>query len=69
MPGQDVHLYFESEDLDGEYRRLMERGVEFTRPPQLMGWGWQHAFFKDPDGRVLSIYDALGKRFQASPES
>jgi uncharacterized glyoxalase superfamily protein PhnB len=35
---------------------LMEAGVEVEAPPQDQDWGARHAWFRDGDGRRMSIY-------------
>jgi len=62
-----VGLYLEVDDVDGVCRRLAERGVTFDQPPEDMGWGWRHAYLRDPDGHRLSIYHAGEKRFLPTP--
>jgi catechol 2,3-dioxygenase-like lactoylglutathione lyase family enzyme len=43
-------LVFDCDDIEGTYRDLTAKGVEFTHPPQLQPWGMKLAQFKDPDG-------------------
>ena len=62
-----IGLYLEVDDVDDVCRRLAERGVVFDQPPQDMGWGWRHAYLRDPDGHRLSIYHAGEKRFLPTP--
>jgi catechol 2,3-dioxygenase-like lactoylglutathione lyase family enzyme len=62
-----VRLYFEVRDLDRLYRRLLQRGVKFTQPPEEMVWGWRHAYLNDPDGHELSLYWAGRKRLSTRP--
>lgn len=59
-----VRLYFEIEDLDGAVARLQAEGVEFTKLPAMMPWGWKHAYLNDPDGHEVSLYLAGEKRTQ-----
>lgn len=56
-PGKDgAWLYIELEDLDTVCKELARRGVEFEQMPRDMPWGWRHAYLRDPDGQVLSLY-------------
>ena len=48
-----VHLGVSN--IQAEYRRLMERGVEFIRAPEQEGWGGWVATFPDPDGNILQF--------------
>lgn len=55
--GEQVTIYFETEDLDEHYQRL--RGsVNFTQPPADMPWLWREARLGDPDGHRLCLFRA-----------
>jgi predicted enzyme related to lactoylglutathione lyase len=43
------------EDIQSEFSRLTEEGVEFIRPPEQEHWGGWIATFKDPDGNILQM--------------
>lgn len=43
------------DDIQREYRRLKEEGVEFIRPPEREHWGGWIATLKDPDGNILQL--------------
>jgi predicted enzyme related to lactoylglutathione lyase len=52
-------LYFTVDDIDAEYARLVDAGVEFINKPQVVhraGTGelWM-AFFRDPDDHQLAL--------------
>lgn len=64
--GGGVRLYFEIKDLDNFCTRLQDSGVMFSKLPQLMPWGWKHAYLDDPDGNEISLYWAGAKRFRTS---
>jgi uncharacterized glyoxalase superfamily protein PhnB len=71
-PGQELHtggvrLYFETKDLDRLCKRLEAAGVKFSQLPQVMPWGWKHAYLDDPDGHEVSLYWAGAKRFKKTP--
>lgn len=55
--GEQVTIYFEIDDLDGEYRRLRDV-VEFSQPPTDMPWLWREARLRDPDGHQLCLFHA-----------
>ncbi len=59
-----VRLYFEVHDLDGFCRKLQQRGFFFTQLPQMMPWGWRHAYLNDPEGHEISLYWAGENRMQ-----
>jgi lactoylglutathione lyase len=62
--GLKVVLYFEVKDLRRVCARLARRGVRFTQMPELMPWGWTHAYLEDPDGHEISLFWAGKKRFE-----
>lgn len=64
VASEGVRLYFEIQDLDKFCAKLQSEGVQFTKPPNLMPWGWRHAYLNDPDGHEVSLYWAGKKRFQ-----
>lgn len=55
-------LYIGVEDLDTVCKELARRGVEFEQMPRDMPWGWRHAYLRDPDGQLLSLYRAGGRQ-------
>jgi catechol 2,3-dioxygenase-like lactoylglutathione lyase family enzyme len=61
-----VRLYFEVRDLDDFCQRLRKRGFYFTQQPQMMPWGWRHAYLNDPEGHEISLYWAGEQRMQKS---
>ena len=59
-----VRLYFEVKELDEVCLKLQTAGVQFTKPPTVMPWGWRHAYLNDADGHEISLYWAGRKRYQ-----
>jgi len=51
-----VRLYFEVANLDDFCQKLRRRGFVFTQQPQIMPWGWRHAYLNDPEGHEISLY-------------
>lgn len=48
-------------DLDGDYLRLKEAGVEFLGEPQFIeSWGMRCTYFRDPEGNLFELNDASG---------
>jgi catechol 2,3-dioxygenase-like lactoylglutathione lyase family enzyme len=67
--GQKLHpggirLYFEVRNLDRFCSKLAHRGAKFTKLPEMMPWGWKHAYLDDPDGHEVSLYWAGAKRLK-----
>lgn len=61
-----VRLYFEVRELDDFCQKLRKRGFYFTQQPQMMPWGWRHAYLNDPEGHEISLYWAGEQRMQKS---
>ncbi len=59
-----VRLYFEIRELDEFCRKLQATGFVFTQRPQMMPWGWRHAYLNDPDGHEISLYWAGENRMK-----
>jgi catechol 2,3-dioxygenase-like lactoylglutathione lyase family enzyme len=59
-----VRLYFEIRELDDFCRKLHAKGFYFTQMPQMMPWGWRHAYLNDPDGHEISVYWAGENRMK-----
>lgn len=58
-PGDSV-LYFRTDDIEAQYRRLRERGVTFAGAPHMIhrhasGVEEWMAFFEDVDGKLLAL--------------
>jgi catechol 2,3-dioxygenase-like lactoylglutathione lyase family enzyme len=61
---KSIVLYFETRNLERLCRKLATARVKFSQMPEMMPWGWTHAYLKDPDGHELSLYWAGKKRFE-----
>ncbi|RMI29455.1 VOC family protein [Nocardia stercoris] len=53
-----VTVYFETEALDHECRRLTAAGLVFDQEPTDMPWLWREARLRDPDGHPLCLFRA-----------
>lgn len=50
-----------TDDLDGDYQRLKEAGVEFLGEPQdIKEWYMRCTYFRDPEGNLFELNDATG---------
>lgn len=48
-----------TDDLDQDYYRLQEAGVEFLGEPQFIeAWGMRCTYFRDPEGNLFELNDA-----------
>jgi catechol 2,3-dioxygenase-like lactoylglutathione lyase family enzyme len=52
----DVEINIEVDDIDAVYERMMRAGVEVDGPPEDQEWGARHVWFRDVDGRRMSLY-------------
>ena len=64
VAAEGVRLYFEIRELDAFCQRLKQKGIYFTQMPQMMPWGWRHAYLDDPDGHEISLYWAGENRMK-----
>ncbi|WP_062057834.1 VOC family protein [Aquimarina longa] len=60
--GDGVYVYFETEKLDAEVKRLIIEGVEFDQLPEDQTYLWREARLKDPDGNQIILYYAGDNR-------
>lgn len=65
MPGASVEhperlqMHFAVPDVDAEYDRLQQEGVQFSEPPKDMPWPWRHAYTSDPAGHTVELMSPL----------
>lgn len=59
-------IYFETETLDEDVKKLTDAGIEFETLPTDQSWLWREARLKDPDGNQLILYYA-GKNRKDPP--
>ena len=64
VASEGVRLYFEVRGLDDFCRKLQADGFYITQLPQMMPWGWRHAYLNDPDGHEISLYWAGENRMK-----
>ena len=55
LPRPAILAWDAVEDVDALYRKLKEKGVEFTVKPKTMPWGQRVAYFADLDGNLWEI--------------
>ena len=49
-----------SNDVDGDYKRLKEAGVEFLGEQTMEDWGMRCAYFRDTEGNLFEINNGTG---------
>ena len=52
-----THLCLQVTDIDGEYKRLSDAGMEFHCPPQEVGDSLRATYGRDPDGNVVELLE------------
>ena len=62
LVSNNVVLYFECDDLDGEVERLKSIGLEFDEDPTDRPWLWRQAYLKDPNGNKICLFHAAENR-------
>lgn len=55
----NMELYFESEDVEGEFARLASEGAEVVHPPRDESWGQKTSRLRDPDGHLIEIGEPM----------
>ncbi len=58
LVGRFVGVSLTVDDIDLVYAQLLDKGVEFTAPPEKQPWGGALAHFKDPDNNILTLFGA-----------
>lgn len=56
-----THMCFLVDDIQGEYVRLTEAGMQFHCPPQDAGLGSSYTYGRDPDGNVIELLEVYDK--------
>ena len=59
-PGFEIG--FIVDDVDAVYADFVERGAASAVPPTDREWGQRTAYLRDPDGHLVEIVQAAGKR-------
>jgi catechol 2,3-dioxygenase-like lactoylglutathione lyase family enzyme len=55
-PCDDLEINIQVDDVEEVHRRLVEAGILVEAPPEDQEWGGRHAWFRDVDGRRLSVF-------------
>ena len=51
-----LELNIQVDDLDEVHRHLVDAGVLVEGPPEEQEWGHRHVWFRDVDGRRMSVF-------------
>ncbi len=66
LPGSNIVLYFECEDLDAKVAELKSNGIEFESEPIDQTWLWRESYLKDPNENKICLFYA-GENRQNPP--
>lgn len=59
---QNICLAFTVEDIEKEYRKVVELGAEIIEPPTARPWGAVNMSFRDPDGNTIYLRSFSGQQ-------
>lgn len=59
--GAGIYLYFEVENVDDYYQKLINKGLESSSKPKDWPWGKREFAIKDPDGYKLVFFSPIDK--------
>jgi catechol 2,3-dioxygenase-like lactoylglutathione lyase family enzyme len=62
------HVAFQIDDLAAALERLEHHGIPLIGGPMPRGDGYAQAFFRDPDGHVLELFQWTGEDQSGAPE-
>ena len=54
--GDGLEINIQVDDVDEVHRRLVEAGISVEGPPEEQEWGGRHVWFRDVDGRRMSVF-------------
>jgi catechol 2,3-dioxygenase-like lactoylglutathione lyase family enzyme len=55
-----IILEFNVDDVDKEFLRLQQFGVEIVKPITTQEWGNKSFYFRDPDANLINFYSHMG---------
>ena len=56
-----VLIEFEVKEVDEEYARLKQLGIDIAKSPFDNPWGTRNFYFKDPEGNLICFYMTMQK--------
>lgn len=59
--GKGMYVYIRVEDVDAQYKELVERGFKPSTEPKDWPWGNREFILKDPDGYKLCFWQPSAK--------
>jgi uncharacterized glyoxalase superfamily protein PhnB len=65
----EIILDFRATDVDTEYRRVADLGVDWVMPPTTQPWGNRSMIFGDPEGNLVNVFSPGGPPPDSRPRS
>ena len=59
VPSGEVILDFRVDDVDAEFARIDQLGVEWVLVPTTQPWGSRSMVFRDPEGNLVNVYSPI----------
>lgn len=53
---ESLLLEFNVEDLEAEYKRIRDMGIDIAKDITTQPWGNTSFYFRDPDGNLINFY-------------
>ena len=53
---ESLLLEFNVEDLEAEYKRIKDMGIDIAKDITTQPWGNTSFYFRDPDGNLINFY-------------
>lgn len=60
----NINIYFESDDLEALFSKVVEQGYKLIHPIELQPWNQKVFRVYDPDGHIVEIGAPLWKTFE-----
>ena len=51
---------FDTDDIDGLYKRLVTQGAQVLAPPKDLPWGYRYFVLRDVDGNTVDVTQKIG---------
>ena len=56
---KNIMIEIEVENVDFEYQRICDMGVQIVKELSIQAWGSKSFYFTDPDGNLIDFYSKL----------
>lgn len=59
ISNKSVMFEFEVNNVEEQFTRVRELGVEIVKPVTVQSWGNKSFYFRDPDGNLLNFFEKI----------